>query len=68
MNLNPYKISENLILKNLRNINKGMLNLQNYNGKSHNFGDEESTLKANIKIHNPKFYFNIVRGGSNALA
>ena len=68
MNLNPYKISENFILKNLRNINKGMLNLQNYNGKSHNFGDEESTLKANIKIHNPKFYFNIVRGGSNALA
>ena len=68
MNLNPYKISENFILKNLSNINKGLLNLQNYNGKSYNFGDEESTLKANIIIHNPKLYLNIVRGGSNALA
>ncbi len=68
MNLNPYKISENFILKKLQTINNGRLILENYNGNFYNFGNQESILKANIKIHNPKFYFNIIRGGSNALA
>ena len=68
MNLNPYKISENFILKKLHTINNGRLVLENYNGNTYNFGNQESILKANIKIHNPKFYFNIIRGGSNALA
>ena len=68
MNFSPYKISEKFLLQKLNSINSGELFLENYNGKSHNFGNQESILKANIKIHNPKFYFNIIRGGSNALA
>ena len=68
MNFNPYKISENFILKKLHTINNGRLVLENYNGNTYNFGNQESVLKANIKINNPKFYFNIIRGGSNALA
>ena len=31
------------------------------------FGDLESSLTTNIKINNPKFYLNIVLGGSSAL-
>jgi len=68
MILNPYKISENFVLKKLRLISNGSLSLSNYDGKLYNFGDENSNLKSQIKIYNPKFYFNIIRGGSSALA
>ncbi len=68
MNLNPYKISENFILKKLKTISNGKLILENYNSKSYIFGELNSNLAVKIKIHNPKFYFNIIRGGSNALA
>ena len=68
MNINPYKISENLVLKKLNYISNGSLILENYDGKLYNFGDKESILRAKIKIFNPKFYFNIIKGGSTALA
>ena len=67
MNFSPYKISENFVLKKLNYIRDGMLLLENYDGKIHQFGNQESSLSAKIKIHNPKFYFNIIRGGSSAL-
>ena len=68
MIFNPYKISEDFVLKKLKSINSGKLILQNYNGKYYNFGELNSSFEVKIKIHNPKFYFNIIRGGSNALA
>ena len=68
MKLNPYKISEIFILKKLKFIEYGNLRLINYDGGSYNFGKVDSKLKANIKIHNPKFFFNIIKDGSNALA
>ena len=67
MNFSPYKISENFVLKKLNYIKDGKLLLENYDGKTHQFGNQESFLSAEIKIHNPKFYFNIIRGGSSAL-
>ena len=67
MNFSPYKISENFVLKKLNYIKDGKLSLENYDGKIHQFGNLESFLSAEIKIHNPKFYFNIIRGGSSAL-
>ena len=67
MNFSPYKISENFVLKKLNYIKDGKLTLENYDGKIHQFGNQESFLSAEIKIHNPKFYFNIIRGGSSAL-
>ena len=67
MNFSPYKISENFVLKKLNYIKNGKLSLENYDGKIHQFGNQESFLSAEIKIHNPKFYFNIIRGGSSAL-
>ena len=68
MIFSPYKISENFVLTKLKIINSGKLILQNYNGESYIFGNLDDTLEVKIKIHNPKFYFNILRGGSNALA
>ena len=68
MILNPYKISENFVLKKLKTINSGKLILQNYNGETYIFGNADDALEVKIKIHNPKFYFNIIKGGSNALA
>ncbi len=68
MIISPYKISENFVLTKLKIINNGKLILQNYNGESYIFGNSDDILEVKIKIHNPKFYFNILRGGSNALA
>ena len=68
MILSLHKISENFVLKKLNSINNGNLILENHDGKLYNFGDENSILKAKIKVHNPKFYLNIIRGGSTALA
>ena len=68
MILNPYKISENFVLKKLRLISNGSLSLNNYDGKLYTFGDKNSNLRSQIKIYDSKFYFNIIRGGSSALA
>ena len=68
MILSPYKISEKFVLNKLKSIKNGNLILCNYDGQLYNFGDQNSNLKSEIKIHNPKFYFDIIRGGSSALA
>ena len=68
MNFNPSKISENFILKKLESTKNGSLDLTNHNGKSFNFGEANKKIKADIKINTPKFYFNILKGGSTGLA
>jgi len=61
------KISEKIVLNKLKKMKYGNLKLVNYDGKVFHFGNLESALTANIKINNPKFYFNIISGGSSAL-
>ena len=61
------KISEKIVLNKLKKIKNGNLKLINYDGKVFHFGSFESNLSADIKINNPKFYFNIISGGSSAL-
>ena len=61
------KFSENFVLKKLKNISYGNLKLVNYDGKVFHFGDLESNLSADIKINDPKFFFNLILGGSSAL-
>jgi len=51
MNFSPYKISENFVLKKLNYIKDGKLSLENYDGKIHQFGNQESFLSAEIKIN-----------------
>ena len=54
------KFSENFVLKKLKNISYGNLKLVNYDGKVFHFGDLESNLSADIKINDPKFFFNLI--------
>ena len=68
MNFNPSKIAENFILDKLKSIKDGSLNLKNYNQEIKIFGESNSFVKADIAVHNPKFYFNILKGGSTGLA
>ncbi|MDA9091857.1 cyclopropane-fatty-acyl-phospholipid synthase family protein [Pelagibacteraceae bacterium] len=68
MNLSPLKISENFILNKLRSIKNGSLNLKNYNQDIKFYGEPSGMVKADIVVRNPKFYFNILKGGSTGLA
>ena len=68
MNFTPSKISENFILDKLKSIKGGSLNLKNYNQETNLFGESGGIVKADIVVHNPKFYFNILKGGSTGLA
>ena len=68
MNFTPSKISENFILNKLKSIKGGSLNLKNYNKEIKFFGEPNGIVKADISVHNPKFYFNILKGGSTGLA
>ena len=68
MILNPHKLSENFIKKKLDLIKDGSLSLTNYNGFNQTYGKINSDIKADIKVNNPKFYFNILKGGSTGLA
>ena len=65
MNFN--KIAENYTLSKLKLLETGSLKLINYDGKEFSFGNPNSSLKADIKIINAKFYLNIILGGSSAL-
>ena len=65
MNFN--KIAENYTLNKLKLLKTGSLKLKNYDGKEFLFGQPNSSLKADIKIINAKFYLNIILGGSSAL-
>ena len=68
MNFTPSKISETFILNKLKSIKGGSLNLKNYNQEVKFFGEQDGIVKADIAIRNPKFYFNILKGGSTGLA
>ena len=60
------KISEKFVLSKLNLIKNGNLRLINYDGKVYQFGDLKSSLSADIKINNPKFFLKIILGGSSA--
>jgi cyclopropane-fatty-acyl-phospholipid synthase len=68
MNFNPSKIAENFILDKLKSIKGGSLNLKNYNQEIKIFGEPNGIVKADIAVHNPNFFFNILKGGSTGLA
>jgi len=68
MIFNPSKIAEKFILNKLKHVKGGSLNLKNYNQQIKIFGDPDGIVKADIVVRNPKFYFNILKGGSSGLA
>ncbi len=61
------KIAEKFVINKLKIIKNGNLELINYDGQVFQFGDLSSALSADIKVDNPKFYLNIILGGSSAL-
>ncbi len=65
---NFYQLAENFVLKNLKHLNFGQLQLENHDGKTYSFGKNSENLKADLKINSKNFYFNLIKGGSSALA
>ena len=61
------KIAEKFVINKLKSTQNGSLKLVNYDGKVYHFGDLENLFVADVKIINPKFYLNIILGGSSAL-
>ena len=61
-------LSDKIVFNILRNIKYGCLELTNHNGKYYQFGDSKDPLRANIKIKNSNFTFNLIRGGSVGFA
>jgi len=66
MNINNF--SDKIVFNILKKIEFGYLELINHNGEYYKFGNPNEALKANIKIKNPNFTFNLIRGGSVGLA
>ena len=61
------KISNNFVLKVLKNIKHGHLKLTNFNRDVFYFGDERESLKAEIKVNKPDFFLNVIKNWSAAI-
>ena len=61
-------LSDKIVFNILKNIQFGYLELVNHDGEVYKFGDPNDTLKANIKIKNSNFTFNLIKGGSVGFA
>ena len=66
--MNLFKISDKIVFNTLKNIDFGYLEIIDHNGKLLKFGDPNDPLKANLKIKNPNFTFNLIKGGSVGFA
>ena len=66
--MNLFKISDKIVFNTLKNIEFGYLEIIDHNGKLLKFGNPNDLLKANLKIKNPNFTFNLIKGGSVGLA
>ena len=66
--MNLFKISDKTVFNILKNIEFGYLEVVNHNGELFKFGNPNNQLKANLKIKNPNFTFNLIKGGSVGFA
>ena len=62
------KTEDKLVFNFLRTIKNGYLEITTYEGELLKFGNPDHSLKANIKIKNPNFNYNLIRGGSIGFA
>ena len=62
------KFSDKIVFSLLSNINVGYLEITNYQGKVFRFGNTQDDLKAQLKIKNPNFSFNLIKSGSIGFA
>ena len=62
------RAADKLVFKFLSKIKNGYLEITTYEGEILKFGNPDQSLKANIKIKNPNFNYNLIRGGSIGFA
>ena len=62
------KFSDKIVFSILSKINVGYLEITNYQGKVFKFGTPQDDLKAQLKIKNPNFSFNLIKSGSIGFA
>ena len=62
------KFSDKIVFSILSKINVGYLEITNYQGKVFRFGNPQDHLKAQLKIKNPNFSFNLIKSGSIGFA
>ena len=63
-----YKISDKIVFNILSDIKIGYLEITNYQGKVFNVGNPQDNLNAKLRIINPNFSFNLIKGGSIGFA
>ncbi len=66
--MNLSNLSDKLVFNILKDIKYGFLEIINHDGNHYKFGDPKDPLKANIKIKNTNFTFNLIKGGSVGFA
>ena len=66
--MNLFKISDKIVFNILKNIEFGYLEIIHHNGELFKFGNPNDQLKANLKIKDPNFTFNLIKGGSVGFA
>ena len=62
------KTADKLVFNFLSTIKNGYLEITTYEGEVLKFGNPDHSLKVNIKIKNPNFNYNLIRGGSIGFA
>ena len=63
-----YKFSDKIVFNILSDIKIGYLEITNYQGEIFKVGNLQDDLKAKLKIINPNFSFNLIKGGSIGFA
>ena len=63
-----YKFSDRIVFNILSDIKVGYLEITNYQGEIFKVGNLQDDLKAKLKIINPNFSFNLIKGGSIGFA
>ena len=63
-----YKFSDKIVFNILSDIKVGYLEITNYQGKIFKVGNLQDDLKAKLKIINPNFSFDLIKGGSIGFA
>ena len=66
--MNLYTLSDKIVFSILKDIDSGFLEITTHQGRLVKFGNNDETLKANIKIKKPNFTFNLIKGGSIGFA
>ena len=63
-----YNFTDKIVFQKLKDIEHGQLEIIKHSGEVLKFGDQQSALKALLKIKKPNFTFNLIKGGSIGFA